>query len=192
MKTANRRSIGLFGGSFNPAHGGHLHVARAGLRQLQLDEIWWLVSPQNPLKPSQPSWESRAQTIRNLPLPPKMRVSDIELRYQTQYTADLLIRLTQRHQNMDFVFMMGADNLLQLPKWKNWQKIVETVPIAVIARPGSPIRARLGQAARQYSDHRIGESHAHTLKTRPAPAWSYLTLPLDPQSSSAIRAKRSG
>lgn len=184
------RSIGLFGGSFNPAHGGHLHVAKAGLRQLQLDEIWWLVSPQNPLKPEQPSWSSRAETVRNLPLPPQMKVSDVELRYGTQYTVDLLKMIRLRHQDMKFVFMMGADNLLQLPLWRDWQTIVETIPIAVIARPGSPIRARLGQAARQYESARIGEDQAHTLKTHKAPAWTYLTLPLDKRSSSAIRASR--
>jgi len=116
-----RKSIGLFGGSFNPAHGGHLHVARAGLRDLRLDEIWWLVSPQNPLKPEQPSWESRANTVRNLPLPPNMRVSDVELKYRTQYTVDLIHTLQIREPHLDFVFMMGADNLLQLPKWLEWQ-----------------------------------------------------------------------
>jgi len=189
-----QKSVGLFGGSFNPAHGGHLHVARAGLRQLQLDEIWWLVSPQNPLKPQQPSWESRAQTVENLPLPPNMRVSDVELRYQTQYTIDLLKTLQARQGDINFVFMMGADNLLQLPKWRAWQSILHSIPIAIIARPGSPIRARLGQAARQYANARISEDQAHTLKYKSAPAWTYLTLPLDKRSSSAIRAssKRSG
>ncbi len=121
-----------------------------------------------------------------------MRVSDIELRYKTQYTIDLLQRLIQRHPDIDFVFMMGADNLLQLPKWRAWREIIETVQIAVIARPGSPIKARLGQAARQYSHARIAEDQAHMLKYQTAPAWTYLTLPLDAQSSSAIRAKRSG
>ena len=184
------KSVGLFGGSFNPAHGGHLHVARAGLRQLQLDEIWWLVSPQNPLKPEQPSWESRADSVRNLPLPPNMKISDVERQYGTQYTVDLVKTLKTRHPNTRFVFMMGADNLLQLPKWRDWQVIIETVSIAVIARPGSPIRARLGQAARQYDYARIDEDQAHTLKDFKAPAWTYLTLPLDKRSSSAIRALR--
>lgn len=182
------RSVGLFGGSFNPAHGGHLHVARAGLRQLQLDEIWWLVSPQNPLKPEQPSWESRAETVLNLPLPPNMRVSDVERRYGTQYTVDLLTTLKTRQEHTQFVFIMGADNLLQLPKWRAWQTIVETIPIAVIARPGSTIKARLGQASQQYREARISEDQAHILKHKIAPAWTYLTLPLDNRSSSAIRA----
>jgi len=158
---------------------------------LQLDEIWWLVSPQNPLKPEQPSWESRAKTVQDLPLPPNMRVSDIELRYSTQYTVDLLKALKARHAETRFVFMMGADNLLQFPKWRDWQTIMETTPIAVIARPGSPIKARLGQAARQYDWARLPEDQAHILKHYNAPAWTYLTLPLDNRSSSAIRAGRS-
>ncbi len=166
-------------------------MAKAGLRQLRLNEIWWLVSPQNPLKPTQPSWESRAQTVRNLPLPPNMQVSDVEFRYGTHYTVDLLERLKTRHPDINFIFMMGADNLLQLPKWRDWETIVETVPIAVIARPGSPIKARLGQAARQYNQARIGEDHAHILQHHAAPAWTYLTLPLDTRSSSALRAAQS-
>ena len=119
-----------------------------------------------------------------------MLVSDVELRYGTQYTVDLLKTLKTRERDKQFVFMMGADNLRQLPKWRDWQQIMDIVPIAVIARPGSPIRARLGQAARQYSFARIGEDQAHTLKDRIGPAWSYLTLPLDKRSSSAIRASR--
>jgi len=157
---------------------------------LQLDEIWWLVSPQNPLKPEQPSWASRAETVRNLPLPPRMRVSDVERQYETQYTVDLLRTLKTRQPDKRFVFMMGADNLAQLPKWKGWREIVETIPIAVIARPGSPIKARLNQAARQYDFARLPEDQAHALKDCTAPAWTYLTLPLDKRSSSAIRARR--
>lgn len=114
----------------------------------------------------------------------------MELRYGTQYTIDLLKTLNNREHDTQFVFMMGADNLLQLPKWRAWQSIFETIPIAVIARPGSPIRARLGQAARRYAQARIPEDQAHMLRYTQAPAWTYLTLPLDKRSSSAIRASR--
>jgi len=182
-------AVGLFGGSFNPAHGGHLHVARAGLRQLRLDEIHWLVSPQNPLKPTQPSWESRAQTVRNLPLPPRMHVSDVELCLNTRYTVDLVRTLTHRDPATRYVFLMGADNLLQMPRWREWQSILSLVPVAVIARPGASLKARLGQVARQYADYRLPEAQAHALKDCQAPAWTYLTLPLDTRSSSAIRAQ---
>ena len=131
------QAIGLFGGSFNPAHGGHLHVAKAGLRELQLDAVHWLVSPQNPLKPKQPSWDARAQTVRDLPLPRRMQISDVERRLGTQYTIDLLRTLTRRDPATRYVFLMGADNLLQMPRWRAWEEILSLVPIAVIARPGT-------------------------------------------------------
>lgn len=186
-------SVGLFGGSFNPAHAGHMHVALTGLNALNLDHIWWMVSPQNPLKPAQPSYESRAQTVRALGLPPRMEISQLEHRLGTQYTIDTLRRARQIYPQTKFVFLMGADNFLQFPKWKNWQDIMALVPIAIIARSGqdrTAIRARLGQAAQLYANARIPEIHAHTLKDRPAPAWTYLTPPMNPLSSSAIRAKR--
>lgn len=181
-------SIGLFGGSFNPAHQGHRHVADAGLRELGLDQVWWLVSPQNPLKPAQPSAEARAKTIDALNLPYPMRISHIESRLQTRYTVELIRTLSQRDRSRRFVYMIGSDNLAQMPQWKDWQELFRLVPIAVIARPGEPIKARLGQVARQYASSRIPETQAHTLKGRKAPAWTYLTLPLNPLSSSAIRS----
>jgi len=119
-----------------------------------------------------------------------MKISDVELRYGTQYTVDLIEKLIERHPNIDFVFMMGADNLLQFPKWKDWQRIMAMIPIAIIARPGTSLKARLGHAARQFDWARLPESQAHILKACQTPAWSYLTLPLDHQSSSAIRARK--
>ena len=184
-------AVGLFGGSFNPAHRGHLHVAQAGLRELQLDQVWWLVSPQNPLKPAQPSAASRSDTIRALGLPRAMLVSHVESELGTRYTVDLIRALRRRHPSTRFVFMMGADNLLQLPQWREWQAIAQLVPLAVIARPGASVRARLGQAARMMADSRVPERRAHTLKDCNPPAWTYLTLPLNPLSSTALRAASS-
>ena len=184
-------SIGLFGGSFNPAHAGHRHVADAGLRELGLDQVWWLVSPQNPLKPAQPSAGARARTIEALDLPFAMRISHIESRLQTQYTVDLIRAIQGRNPNSRFVYMIGSDNLAQMPLWKDWQDLFHRIPIAVVARPGEPVKARLGQVARQFAQSRIPEHQAHTLKDRGAPAWTYLTLPLNPLSSSAIRLSES-
>jgi nicotinate-nucleotide adenylyltransferase len=181
--------IGLFGGSFNPAHQGHLHVAKAGLRELGLDQIWWLVSPQNPLKPAQPSYESRVATVEALNLPPRMIISDYEQKSGTNYTIDLLQSLKRRHPAAQFVFMMGADNFIQLPKWRQWQAIMATFPIAVIARPGETMRSRLSQPARQYANDRLDESYSNALAQMTAPCWTYLTLPLDSSSSTVIRAK---
>ncbi|PHR91254.1 MAG: nicotinic acid mononucleotide adenylyltransferase [Robiginitomaculum sp.] len=186
-------SIGLFGGSFNPAHAGHLHVANCGLQQLGLDQIWWMVSPQNPLKPEQPPYEERVASVRALGLPPRMHISHMEQDFGTQYTVETLRRAKRRWPQHQFVFLMGADNLRQLPQWKNWREIMESVPIAVIARPGQnpsdTLKARLSQAARMYNYARIPEGQAHTLVWHKAPAWTYLTPPLNNLSSSALRAK---
>lgn len=182
-------SIGLFGGSFNPAHAGHLHVAMAGLRELDLDQVWWMVSPQNPMKPQQPRAASRAQTVEKLSLPYGMTVSHIESELGTRYTVDLIAELRARYPDRRFVYLMGSDNLTQLPEWRDWQRILKLVPVAVIARPGSSIKPRLGQVARQYQDFRIAEHQAHTLKDQTAPAWTYLTLPMNNSSSTALRAR---
>ena len=187
-KSVRGPAIGLFGGSFNPAHAGHRHVADAGLRELQLDQVWWLVSPQNPLKPKQPSPYKRAETIKALNLPRAMKIKHLESELGARYTIDLIKALQDRHSRARFVFMMGADNLLQLPQWKAWTDIVNRVPIAIIARPGSTIRSRLSPAARRLASYRIPESQAHILKNCNPPAWTYLTLPLNPLSSSALRA----
>ena len=187
------QTIGLFGGSFNPAHAGHMHVAECGLQRLGLDRIWWLVSPQNPLKPKQPSYESRVQSVRDLNLPSKMRISHMERDFGTVYTVDMLRRAKKKWPRYHFVFLMGADNLRQLPQWRGWREIMESVPIAVIARPGQKcsdtLKARLSQAARAYNYARIPESQAHTLVWYDAPAWTYLTPPLNPLSSTLLRAR---
>jgi nicotinate-nucleotide adenylyltransferase len=190
MRGRSGPAIGLFGGSFNPAHAGHRHVADAGLRELQLDQVWWLVSPQNPLKSAQPSASDRAETIEALDLPYAMQVSHIETTLKTCYTVDLIRQLRTRYPMTRFVYMIGSDNLAQMPRWKDWQVLFDMVPIAVISRPGAPVKARLGQVARQMASSRIPEQQAHALKDCSAPSWTYLTLPLKPVSSSAIRATR--
>ncbi|MGB6230445.1 MAG: nicotinate-nucleotide adenylyltransferase [Litorimonas sp.] len=191
MTSRSGPAIGLFGGSFNPAHPGHRHVADAGLRELALDQVWWMVSPQNPLKPTQPPAKQRAKTIERLDLPYAMRISHIETDLGTRYTSELIAELKERYPRHRFILMMGSDNLSQLPKWKRWRRIVASVPIAVIARPSDPIRSRLGLAARVLSPYRVPESQAHSLKDRTPPCWTYLTLPLSPFSSSEIRADSS-
>jgi len=191
------RTIGLFGGSFNPAHEGHLHVANCGLQRLALSQIWWMVSPGNPLKTGHPPYDQRVASVEVLDLPPRMRISHMEQEFGTRYTVDTLRRAKKRWPRHRFVFLMGADNLRQLPQWKGWREIMESVPIAVIARaetrPGQKtsdsLKARLSLAARMYSNARIAECQAHTLAWRQAPAWVYLTPPLNSLSSTALRAR---
>jgi len=189
------RAIGLFGGAFNPAHAGHLHVAKCGLQRLGLDQVWWMVSPGNPLKTDQAPYAERVASVKTLNLPPRMHISHMERDFGTRYTVDTLRRAKRRWPNTAFVFLMGADSLPQLPLWKGWREIMETVPIAVIARPqtrpgskpSDSLKARLSQAARMYDYARISESQAHTLVWRKAPAWVYLTPPLNALSSTQLR-----
>lgn len=168
-----------------------MHVAMCGLTRLQLDQIWWMVSPQNPLKPKQPPYQQRIDTVRALGLPPRMRISHMERDFGTSYTRDTLRRACQRWPHIQFVFLMGADNLRDFHLWRGWREIIETVPIAVIARPGqsvaSTMRARLGRTARLYAHARLPEPSAHLLANCAAPAWTYLTPPLNALSSTAIR-----
>lgn len=181
-------TVGLFGGSFDPVHAGHRHVAQSALKFLGLDRIWWIVSPQNPLKAREAGmYESRLKQVENIATFPRMVVSDIEQRAEIGTTIDLIQTLQSRHPRVRFVWIMGADNLQQFHRWNRWRDIVNTVPIAVIARPQNPIGARLSPAARAMSAHRITETHAKVLAKQGAPGWTYLTEPLHTEASSRLR-----
>ena len=131
------RRIGILGGSFNPAHDGHRHISLEALKRLRLDEVWWLVSPQNPLKPQEgmAPFEDRIEKAKSVADHPRIRVTDIEKGFATTYTAETLARLCRRFPNQRFVWLMGADNLSQISRWNRWTRIFHTVPVAVFDRP---------------------------------------------------------
>ena len=182
--------IGLLGGSFDPAHAGHVHITTTALKRFQLDRVWWMVSPGNPLKAHGPApLETRMQAARALMDHPRVDITDVERDLGTRYTADTLAALQQRNRGVRFVWLMGADNLAQFHRWQQWRWIMENVPVGVIARPGDRIAARMSKAARVYADARIPGRAAHLLKSAHAPAWSFINLPMSAQSSSAIRAR---
>ncbi len=187
------RRIGLLGGSFNPAHGGHLHVSRLALSRLDLDEVWWLVSPQNPLKPvagMMPFAERLEAAARVAAVERHIRISDIEARLGSTYTADTLKTLRRRFPHARFVWLMGGDNLVQLPYWKRWQDIVRTVPIAVFDRPSTALKALAGTAAHRFARARVPASAARRLALMAPPAWVFFRTRLDPRSATRIRAER--
>lgn len=185
----SRLRIGLLGGSFNPAHDGHRHISLVALRQLQLDRVIWLVSPQNPLKASDDMADlpARLDRARRVAAHPGIEVSDIEYHLGTQFTADTLRALCGRNPATRFVWLMGADNMVQLPHWDRWEKIPETLPMAVIDRPGYGLKARLGKAAQRYARSRLRDHEAPDLAFRTPPAWIYIHSKLHPLSASAIR-----
>ncbi|MEX0340810.1 MAG: nicotinate-nucleotide adenylyltransferase [Arenibacterium sp.] len=182
------QTIGLLGGSFDPPHAGHVHITRHALCRFGLDRVWWLVSPGNPLKTRGPAPLSlRMQASRQIMQHPRVEVTDIEARLGTRVTADTLALLAARYRGVKFVWLMGADNLADLHKWRNWRSIMNNVPVGVLARPGDRISARMSPAARVYAPYRISGRASHLLSHADAPAWCFVNVPMVDQSSTRIR-----
>ena len=186
------RRIGLLGGSFNPAHEGHRDISLAALAYLDLDEVWWMVSPQNPLKPEKgmASFAERMAGAQAMAHHPRIKVTDIEKRLGTRYTADTLRTLVTRFPSYRFVWLMGADNLAQIASWRDWTRIFHLVPIAVFDRPTYTIKALSSLAARRFRRSRRREAALKTLAATPAPAWVFVHHRLNPISATQIRAER--
>ena len=186
------RRIGLLGGSFNPAHGGHLHISRLALKHLALDQIWWLVSPQNPLKPAggMAPFTTRLEGARKVAAGhPRIVVSDLENRLgSSRFTADTLVALRHRFPRLRFVWLMGSDNLLQIRHWQRWTEIFHTVPVAVFDRPTYSLKALSGRAAKRFAALRVPASTARGLAEMQPPAWVFFHTPLDVRSATRIRS----
>ena len=154
--------IGLLGGSFDPPHDGHVHITKWALRAFGLDRVWWVVSPGNPLKRRGPAEMARRMTAaRALMDHPRVVVTDVEARMRSRFTADTLETLRARYRGVRFVWLMGADNLATLHRWERWERIMETTPIGVLARPGQQLFAGLAPAARRYARRRLQIGRAH-------------------------------
>ena len=181
--------IGLLGGSFDPAHDGHVQLTETALRRLPLDRIWWVVSPGNPLKAQGPAgMAARIGHAHRLMDHPRVEITDIEARLGTRYTAETLRALRRLYPGVTFVWLMGADNMVQLSRWRDWKEIVTTTPMAIFARPGTRIAARTAKAATVFRRGRLRAEQAARLPRRKPPAWVFLNMPMMPVSSSAIRA----
>ncbi len=187
-----KRTVGLLGGSFNPAHDGHLHISREALKRLDLDEIWWLVSPQNPLKEragmaplAERVADARAKCAGNR----RIRVTAIETALKTAYTAQTLERLKRRYPAIRFVWLMGSDNLGQIPRWKDWHKIFISTPIAVFTRPTYDSRALVGKAAHRFRRGRLPQTAIRRLSRQSTPVWAFLRFRRHSASATEIRAR---
>ena len=183
--------IGLLGGSFNPAHPGHRHVINVARRRLKLEQVWLLVSPGNPLKPQRgmAPLEQRLASARTLADGRRVIASGIEAFLGTRYTVDTLRLLLRRFPRARFVWLMGADLLEQLPRWRRWLEFAQRIPIAVLPRPSYNHRALSSLAARRLVRWRHRETAAPVLSELAAPAWIFLCVPQHAASASAIRAK---
>ena len=187
------RRIGILGGSFNPAHRGHLDLSLAAIHRLGLDQIWWMVSPQNPLKPrdGMAPFAERLCSARAMARDLRIKVSDIEARLGTRYTAETLKLIVRRFPAHRFVWLMGAVNLAQMSNWKDWQQIFHLLPIAVFARPSYSFMALAAKAARRFAQYRLKEGAGRKLVMAAPPAWLFVHARLNPTSATEIRKRRS-
>jgi len=184
------KRIGLLGGSFNPAHIGHRRLSLAAMKALGLDEVWWLVSPGNPLKEAEgmAPYEARLRSARRMARRSMIRVSDYEARAGTRFTIDTVTSLLRRHPNDRFIWLMGADILPQFHRWKSWRLLAKMVPIAVLPRPGYDPSARAARAMGWLRKFVRPASQAKRWTKWSAPAILLLRLPPDPSSATRIRA----
>lgn len=183
------RRIGLLGGSFNPAHAGHLHISREALKRLQLDEVWWLVSPHNPLKEASDlaDYTLRFTHAQGVACHPRIRVMDIEQRHGLRYTIDSVRFLQAHYPHHRFVWLMGADNLAGFHRWRAWKELAARVPIAVLDRAPYALRALQAPFAQRFRNARITTRMAAQLVQMAAPRWVYLTIPRHPLSATYLR-----
>ena len=184
-----KRRVGLLGGSFNPAHAGHRHISLLALKRLRLDEVWWLVATQNPLKPNvnMAPFEQRLGVARAVARDSRICPSDMERDLGTRYTFDTLRTLKHRFPAKAFVWLMGADNLTQICRWREWQRIFALVPIAIFARPTYVYPALAGIAAQRFASCRIGSCSQANLATKSCPAWTFVHCRTHPASSTLAR-----
>ncbi len=184
--------VGLYGGSFNPAHEGHAHVAETARRRLDLDRVIWLVSPQNPLKARHETADlaERMAGARAFAHGRDMIITDIEDRLGSAYTIDTVRALKARFPGVKFVWIMGADSLASFHRWRGWTQIMREVPVAVVSRPWISLRSRFSPAARRFARFRIPSIAAATLPGTRPPAWVFLRGPLNFQSSTALRERK--
>ena len=184
------KKIGLLGGSFNPAHRGHRRISLAAMAALGLDEVWWLVSPGNPLKPAKgmAPYEARFASAREEAKGSRIKVSDFEREAGTRYTVDTLAAIKRRYPNDRFIWLMGADTVAQFHQWRRWRELSAMVPIAVIHRPGYDAPARAASAMGWLRWFVRPLSQAKQWTDWSAPAIIFLRLPPDPTSATRLRA----
>jgi nicotinate-nucleotide adenylyltransferase len=184
-------AVGLFGGTFNPAHEGHRLVSDTALRRLRLDRVWWVVTPGNPLKSHAdlPSQAERMRAAADFADDPRVCVTGFEARIGTRYTIDTIAWLKSRREDVNFVWLMGADNLRQLHRWRGWREIAAAMPMAIVDRPGATLSGPLGRAGRALDAWRVPETQARALAWMEPPAWTLLHGPRSNLSSTELRRR---
>ena len=184
--------IGLFGGTFDPPHAAHRAACLLAMRRVGLDRVWWLVTPGNPLKDTRglAPLADRIAAAKRLADHPRIDVTGVEAQMRTRYTYDTIAKIVARCRGVQFVWIMGADNLRSFHRWQKWRGIAGLVPIAVVDRVGPSLYATAGPAAQALARFRIPEEAARSLPRRKPPAWVFVHGLKSPLSSTALRAAR--
>ena len=183
-------TIGLLGGSFDPPHEGHVHITKLALKFFNLSKIWWLVCPENPIKSVTPSdVNSRFLASKKIMKHPSVVITDLEKKFKTKYTFQTLIKLKKLYPSTKFVWLMGADNLINFHHWKNWDWIMKNIPVGVLARPEEQIKAGLSRTAIKFGNYRLPKEKSIILSNYIPPVWTLSTGPMRNISSTEIRKK---
>ena len=183
-------TIGLLGGSFDPPHEGHVHITKLALKIFNLSKIWWLVCPENPIKSVTPSdLNSRFLASKKIMKHPSVIITDLERKFKTKYTYQTLIKLKKLYPSTKFVWLMGADNLINFHHWKNWDWIMKNIPVGVLARPEEQIKAGLSRTAIKFGNYRLPKEKSIILSNYIPPVWTLITGPMRNISSTEIRKK---
>ena len=179
----------MLGGSFNPAHEGHLHISLEALKRLGLDEVWWLVSPQNPLKArgGMAPQKERIAKAQAMARHPRVKVTGMEADWGTRYTADTLAKMTRRFPAARLIWLMGADNLKQISRWDRWARIFQSVPVAVFDRSPYSRESMASKAARRFSPWRVAAPGR--LIRAALPSWIFMHVKRHPASATEIRRR---
>ena len=181
--------IGLMGGSFDPAHMGHMQVARFALKRFDLHQVWWLLTPANPLKDHAPApLTKRLAQAQSIAQHPRIRVSAIETHLGSHFTDHTLSALKRRHPNVQFIWLMGADNMVHFHHWYNWQEIAHQMPIGVFTRSAARAFALQSPFARRFAKNRLAAHNAALLPLCAPPQWCFISMPLRPESSRLMRS----
>ena len=181
-------TIGILGGSFDPPHEGHVHITRIAIKIFNLSRLWWLVSPGNPIKDKAPSdINKRFLASKKIMKHPLVSITDIEKKLQTKFTFETLIKIKKLYPGTRFVWLMGADNLVNFHHWENWDWIMKNVPVGVLARPKEQIKAGLSPAATKFRKYRLPKEKSFLLPYLSPPIWTLVTGPMRNISSSKLR-----
>jgi len=190
MTCTKYRLVGLLGGSFNPAHQGHIHISNLALKLFGLDEVWWLVSPGNPLKIEKPaSFMRRCERAQSIIQNPRIKVSNFEYEYGIHHTFETISKLNHQYHDHLFIWLMGSDNLVQFDQWKKWDSIFRNIPIVVLSRTNSDISGLASRAASTFSKFYKPSTFTCNIAYHEPPVWTFVKTPNINISSSQYRVK---